>query len=617
MDDLEKIPIFFLQLESLNKLYKKQENIKLDNIGIIVNNKKTILCQILYKEKELLRVPYSLKANKELLVPYRRVILKYTIENSITKYQLGLSSSSINGINSNIINFVNWLNDSNLELNENINKATYIFREYIVFLKAKIRNNTICNATACKKQTEIYNMLYHIYDDKENRLGKSIGFIKRSSNKFIKTEKSLQKDQEYHYKFYYNLFHQISDFILDKKSFPLKLKLLNKEYWCLPSVKIFFKITDIDYHHAFNKETGDIKSTEHIMKEYTLSYGYANAKRKNLVKSLATANKYQSKKKLFLASYGLQAFYILFLTNTGMNDSIAATLKWDDNYEVKQSRYRFKNIKYRAKNKLVEFEIGNNFVKDFQKFIRLREYLLCNTKFDYLFFVKSDISATLSTIQKDGTFSAVLNRRFKKILDTELPLIASRQLRVNKTYQTIKKHGVIAASQLAQTSINTLLKHYQGTSSELVELEFDKYFITLNNQLFMTKADQVETTVGWCNNPENPIQSLLPEILTGCERKEGCLFCENYRLHQNEYDLNKLFSLKYIINESRYIAQNEEHFNSIYGGILKRINNIIELIRENKPDIDIKALEEDVFENESLHPYWEHKLNTLISMGAL
>jgi len=616
MSNLEKIPVFFLELESLNKLYINQENMVLDNIGIVINNKRTILCQILYKEKKLLRTPYSLKVNKNSLIPYRKVLLNYMVENSIKKYQLGLTASLINGINNSLIIFINWLNDNNLELNENINHAAHILSEYIVFLKSRIRDSTLCNSSACKKQTDVYKMLFNVYNDQDNALGKSANFIIRNSNKFIRTKKSSQEDQRYHYEFYSNLFHQIADFILKKGSFPLKIDLLNQEYWCLPSRKMFFKMTDKNYPHAFDIKSGDIKDVKHIMKEYNLSYGYANAQCNYLIKKLANDNKYQSNSKLSLAKYGLYAFYILFLTNTGMNDTIAATLKWSDDYEVEQERYRFKNIKYRANNKLVEFEIGSKFVKDFQKYIKLREYLLCDTNSDYLFFMGSGISSSLASIQKDGTFSARINKRFKNILDSELPLIASRQLRVNKTYQTIEKHGVIAASQLAQTSINTLLKHYQGTSSELVEEEFEKYFTTLNNTLF-TDKEGVETTVGWCNNPTNPKQTLLPEILTGCENKEGCLFCENYRLHIDEYDINKLFSLKYVINECRYVAKNEEHFNSIYGGILKRLNNIFGLIKEHKRDIDLELLEKNVFEKEFLHPYWEHKLNTLISMGAL
>lgn len=53
--------------------------------------------------------------------------------------------------------------------------------------------------------------------------------------------------------------------------------------------------------------------------------------------------------------------------------------------------------------------------------------------------------------------------------------------------------------------------------------------------------------------------------------------------------------------------------------MLKRISNIEEEILNTSrlKNSKLKEYELDVFENENLHPYWEHKLNTLISMGVL
>lgn len=84
-------------------------------------------------------------------------------------------------------------------------------------------------------------------------------------------------------------------------------------------------------------------------------------------------------------------------------------------------------------------------------------------------------------------------------------------------------------------------------------------------------------------------------------------------------DIQKLYSLKYVINECKYIAKDENHFTSIYDTVLKRISNIEEEILNTSrlKNSKLKEYELDVFENENLHPYWEHKLNTLISMGVL
>lgn len=619
MSELEKISVLFISIESLINIYKKRDKVELDNLGIIIFGKKTIICQILYKDKEIIGHPYTLKANKKSCVAWRKKIIEYTLEETITKFQLGLSSSSVNSIISRVISFVNWLDKNSLELTDDIKNAVHVFMEYTLFLKAKIRNSALKNSTARRKQSSVHELLNKIYNDKENIIGNSVSFIPRKITILLKSEKSTDEEQKYHYNFYYNMFHQIADFILNDGQFPLKMKLGAKKFWCLPYQKLFFKETDTNYPRIFNKKDGTIKEAEELAKEYNTDIAQDRYKREKFIKKLELSNQYQSKNKLFLASYGLRAFYMLFLTNTGMNDSTAATLKWNSDYEIEKKRHRFRNIKYRAGNKVVEFEIGNSFVKDFDKFIKLRNYLLCQQEFDYLFFIGSDKNASLSSQQKDGTFSSIINRRFIKHVDPDLPLMASRQLRVNKTYQTIKDNGIIAASQIAQTSINTLIHYYQGTSDEMVHNELGNYFNMLNSNLFMDENGEVETAVGRCLDFNNPRQQMLHDSFIGCAHNEGCLFCENYRLHRDQKDINKLFSLEYIINECRYIAKNENHFNSVYGVILQRIQNIIQALMQ-KSDItreQINHYKADVFENENLHPYWEYKLKTLVAMGVL
>lgn len=109
----------------------------------------------------------------------------------------------------------------------------------------------------------------------------------------------------------------------------------------------------------------------------------------------------------------------------------------------------------------------------------------------------------------------------------------------------------------------------------------------------------------------------LNNFSINCEQNEGCLFCKQYRIHPDKEDASKLYSLLYIINETRYIAKSDEHFNSTYDVIIKRINTIIKKISEYLGNEVLLEIENDVFNNENLHPYWEHKLNMLITIGVL
>lgn len=618
MNNLEKIPVYYISIDSLIQIYKNKDIVKFNNLGIITD-KRSIICQILYKERELIKSPYELKVNKNSLVKWRRKITEYMIDLSISDYQLGRRSPTINRKNFNIIAFFDWLDKNKLDLNNNKEGAIYVFQAYTLFLKSKIRDGSIKNQTASMKQADIRNMLHTVYDDKENQISNSASFILRSKQKASKTEKSSIEDQRYHYQFFSNFFHQVRDFILEGKHFPIKLKLANKEIWCLPSKYMFFSHEDKVFPYGFNPLDGTIKEADVLAKERSCSLKHSKLMISNFKKTLSKANKHRSQKRLYLATHALKAFYMLFLTNTGMNDSTAATLKWNNNYSIEKHRYKFRNIKYRAGNKIVEFEIRSRFVKYFKKFLELRSYVLGEKAFEYLFFVGSGDEVSLSPRQEQGTFSSIINKRFKKHIDSDLPTITSRILRVNKSYQSIKQNGIIAASQLAQTSISTLSEHYQGATDELVIKEFGEYFNTLNNNLFNNSSEQIKTAIGRCSSINSPKQLKVPQNFIGCEKKEGCLFCESYRLHADKEDINKIFSLKYIINECRHIAKDEEHFQSIYGVVLNRIDNISqELIRRDY--VTKKEMEEfeiDVFENENLHPYWEYKLKTLITMGIL
>lgn len=104
-----------------------------------------------------------------------------------------------------------------------------------------------------------------------------------------------------------------------------------------------------------------------------------------------------------------------------------------------------------------------------------------------------------------------------------------------------------------------------------------------------------------------------------CLKSENCLFCQYYRFIVDKEDLQKLYSLKYLIHECKYIAQNTEHFEIVYGKVYQRIRNIEECILKSKylSYESLRRFELEVFENENLHPYWEHKLNMLISIGLL
>jgi len=622
MSKMEKVHIHFMNIDSLVRTYQNNENMNLDNIGVKAHS-RFILSQVLYSERKITIFPsYILEANKKTYNQNRKRVIKYFIEEIIVKYyQLGKKEITINSKFSELMKFINWSDEHSLCFLENIEAATNVFWQYTYYLKDRIRLGTLNTNTAQRTQKQAYKMLHNIFDDKKNKI--LVGNRLIISTRSKKREKSSEEDQKYHFNFCYKLFHRLTDFLLEGKAYPLKLDLPGGEVWSLPSSRVFIN-SNKHSSRTFSYSDGAIKSEDEIYSFLKLEY-YSEARsiRNKFLKQLDKHNSnLRSKKRISLGYYALKAYYLYFLTITQMNDSTAATLLWSDEYTIEKKKQKFRNIKYRAGNKPVEFQIQSKFINDFKKFLKLRDYVLAGKKFDYLFFnqQKNSIEPSFSNSQKIGDFSSSIHNLFIMYIDPNLPRLTSRQLRVNKTYQVIKTDGIVAASQLAQSSINTIATYYLGESQESTNEQFEKYFDQLNKNIFQKSSNDTELSVGQCrsfNSPEPNVS--IKGIDIDCNKAEGCLFCKHYGLHADETDIKKLFSLKYVIKESRYIAKSEEHFLGVYGIVLNRIDNIIsQIIKEQRQSQEnINLFQKDVFENENLHPYWEHKLKTLINMGVI
>ncbi len=539
---------------------------------------------------------------RKKMIKWRQKVAQFIIDDIVLKYQMGRSYGTIEVFIQQIFYFIDWIDSNNLELNNNIQTAKIAFQQYTIFLRSKIRNGSLAIRTAHIKHIAVYKLLNSIYEDKENVIAAGIQLIKKVRSNTI--GKSHLKDQQYHYNFYYNFFHQVTNFLLENKPYPLKLHLPSNDIWFLPTRRTFFNDVK-EYPMAFNYLDGTVREEVEIKELFNLEFlKEAIDRRNHFLQLLEENNKYYSDYRFKLGSMALKAFYILFLTNTGMNDSTAASLKWETNSEKKE-QHNFKNIKYRAGNKPVEFQIKKKFSKNFTKFLLLREYLLNKNEFNYLFFHGYDKNIRFNNTQKLGTFSSIINRYFKENIDTNLPTINSKQLRVNKTHQVIKSDGIIAASQLAQSSISTIISSYLGESQESADSQFLEYFNTLNKKIFEKSSTEKEIAIGRCKKINTPDKKFTPIIFqNNCDYNEGCLFCKNFGLHIDKIDLQKLYSLKYVINECKYVAKDENHFISIYGNVLKRIISIEEEIINTSKLLkkDLEEYEKDVFENENLHP---------------
>lgn len=624
-NNLKEQPITFY---TLDKIYELAINDQLDKInprrcGIKHNplsGERVIISDLLYKKSYIKRRPFSLYVDTTTYDKDRLVIVRFILDDLARRKQKGNSPATIRGFIRCIISFCRWLTDESINFPATIEESKQLYHMYTFYLKNKIKTEEYSHSHCQALSSNMLQLLEYVFDDCNGFI--SSGIIPIAFKAPNSTNKVSNEDFIYSFNFFHQLFSQLTDFLLEQKQYPFLLNLPRKNLWVIPS-RTWVKNEDTQHYlKSYNYETGQIKSVKEIQKAYGFkeektAYDYRNSFMYKLNNNNIDT---KSNTRMFLGRIAMKAFFMHFLAITGMNDSTAATLKWNNNYEIEKEQYSFRNIKYRAQNKLVEFKIQKEFVADFKKFIKLREYLLDGNKIDYLFFSGDRKTAKLSPPQIRGTYSSLINKDMINNVDPQLPRITSRELRVNKIYQVIKQNGILAAANLAQNLPSTILSNYIAETTEDTMKQFTEFFNRLNKTIIFKEYEGTNISVGQCKQPNEPHIDLdIGPFDSNCSQSEGCLFCDKYGIHADETDIRKLYSLEYLINECKYIASDNNTFKSVYGNILSRITNIIEFMQEQVPTLkpEIQFVKRDVYENENLAPYFEHKLSTLLELGVL
>ena len=173
-----------------------------------------------------------------------------------------------------------------------------------------------------------------------------------------------------------------------------------------------------------------------------------------------------------------------------------------------------------------------------------------------------------------------------------------------------------------QNTEDVVLESYaEGSASEHAS-QFADFYKSIHEFVYDERVNKhhASSPSGHCVNFGSPTSySESTPITPDCKTPEGCLFCENYAIHSDDGDIRKLLSLRYIINETAPLAHSEQHHLEVFGGVLKRISELLDAIsqKSNKLNLLINEITEDVEFNENLDPYWEKKLTMLCDIGAL
>lgn len=421
------------------------------------------------------------------------------------------------------------------------------------------------------------------------------------------------------------IFDGLTDFLVGSKSFPHRIPymetyaLLSPMEFPIVTPTIALQKGKIKASIIWNYKTGQVNSLSECISNSLSSTVGVRSRHDKALKSLEEANlNMRHSKRMFLAKVCQDAFFALFVANTGMNTSPIRNLLYSDSFEYSRSKNQgFRIVKCRAGGMLQVFEIHNTFIKQFKKFIKLRAYINEGINSPYLFIGFKHYIPSKDRIA--GELIQGHNDRVVYFLDTQFKGLTARELRKYKpVYLLSRGYSIPVVAAAMQHSGKTTISYYSD-AEEKVAIEEISAVLTLASEIFDSHHAQ-NSPAGGCNtgNPSMPV--LTPEAYRpDCKSFLGCIFCSEFRVHADEDGIRKLLSMRYIISEYLAACKDIDHFQKIHGEALSRIDKILSRLIEIRPELQdtINNIRKEIQAEFKLHPYWERLSERLIKIKVL
>jgi len=569
--------------------------------------------------------------NKSFRKARIKFITKY-LDYLCTHISLGKSPRTLLTNVGQFAQFINWCDENMIQALDGKSLTIEAIKCFTENLIHRAKSNDININTAASSQLVSLTAIKWIYNDEYNDISQGVRIIHRSYAATNITEPPNNHDAIQAIQLYKELFIQLTKFVINFDKFPLHLKLSHGKYWFFPNQTPIVskkRLSDPRYlnhtNYAYNYESGNLNTLEYISSKSrnntSDSKVIAEKILANAHKTIESSNVDQYHHRRILgATLAMQSFIMLFTVNTGMNLGLTSNLLWgNNNYTIDRDQQGFKTIKYRAGNKIVSFIIASSFVVAFNKYLKLRLYILNSfkiNKYKYLFFSVTNGKITPLSMN----FSTNYNERLKRLFDIN-KTINTRQWRAFKGDWLIRNTDLSTTSMIMQNSPRTILKHYSEGSEKNAASEITSYFKEFSKNIIITNnTTSKQISTGQCLSENTPAHDGTKTIFTpDCNKPEGCLFCTHYAVHADTTDLRKLYSFKYILQQTRIMSANNEHYNNLFITVINRINEIIKSIKSINLETNKMAdiIKSEVFISERLDLYWLKKLEILIDLELI
>jgi len=562
----------------------------------------------------------------------RKFIIKYA-EYLYIQYTLGKSLTTILSLHSVFQRYVIWCDTHQINTFSNSNAMRNSFIQYTADLNEKIKTNILTINSASIYQMSVKTVLDFITDISDGSFLSGIPAIKRRFSVTTPTPPPDKSNASEALNIYMLLFTQTHDFIISFKKYPLKLNIGTEFVWVFPNTRLLATKQMLENrgnwkrkYYPYNFKNGTIYNLRNVLANKKT---YTQHQKKHYIKDIAIAknkiltantNKFHPRR-LSLATLCQQSFIMMFSVNTGMNLSSMKNQIWNEkNLKIGSTSQGFKSIKNRAGNKETEFHIENKFYPAFKQYLEIRKYILSaldNTTCNLLFF--KIVNNKITPLGMGLSYN--YNNRIENLFGINIS-IGTRTWRSHKSDWLIKNTDIYTSSLILQNSPETVIKSYIAGSETRAEEELANFYSQFTKKTIIKDSNKsTETSVGRCKKVNSPKKAskLKHFIEPNCKTPEGCLFCTQYAIVADEEDIRKILSLNYIVLESRSLSSSDAHFDAVFGKVIRQIQHIIKLLIRVCPHVKtlISTIENEIFQEERLSPYWERKLKLLIDLEVI
>lgn len=546
----------------------------------------------------------------------------------------GFRLSTIFDLHSAFVRFLDWCDKNSHEsVLSNSDEAKAAFRSYRDHLQDLVNQNELHVNTAADYQNNVIKVMDTHFGFEH--VSQGIHLIVRSKHLAQPIPVPHEDSQAKVLAWCICLFSGLSELVLDRKPYPFSLSLptyLNwpqdrlwifpLRRWCEPAGHLNrYKI-----YMAYDFQNGCVRNREQVEALFGKTDFTANTlKRANKRVTEANEDNYDYSR-VDRAELAMQAFFLMFIAATGMNLTQAAELAWSEdlNDAVRDpliERQGFRTVKYRANNRLVSFELGIQYIPYLRRYLELRAYHLNGRTSRFLFhrgkIRPGVIDEDVSGQSKDRVqgFFLVLRR-----LCPSIPKVLPRHWRAAKQDYVIRHYDPAVAATAMQHSEATALKHYSNGSETVQNVELRSYLLQVEQVVVQSgkpSGANERSPIGACSKPSQPhVISPLAPVKPDCRSPEGCLFCDKYRIHADKADIRKLLSARFFLRKVGSTASNHEQFHHLFGGVLQRIEAIVDDLRKHDEPVVKEVIQEVDIEGE-LDVYWSAKMDLLVELEIL